>query len=65
MGKSILASFLCLTLLHDYILNLKIVLVLLGLGWIVVSPAQVVKGNKESVGQYMSYGMAWIGDRGW
>jgi hypothetical protein len=43
MGKSILASFLCLTLLHDYILNLTIVLVLLGLGWIVVSPAQVVE----------------------
>jgi hypothetical protein len=45
MGKSILASFLCLTLLHDYILYLTIVLVLLGLGWIVVSLAQVVKGK--------------------
>jgi len=45
MGKSILALFLYLTLLHDYILYLIIVLVLLGLGWIVVSLAQVVEGK--------------------
>jgi hypothetical protein len=45
MGKSILVLFLCLTLLHDYILYLIIVLVLLGLGWIVVSLAQVVEGK--------------------